>query len=73
MIILPSAHRHGLTDEDIRHAVANLIRAVLVDDGLLILGPDLNGEPIELLSREGDEFIVFHAMALGAKFRRYLP
>lgn len=72
MVILPSAHRHGVTDEDIRHIVANLIRLVLVEDGLLIIGPSLSGEPMELLSREGDEFVIFHAMPLGAKFRRYL-
>ena len=26
MEILVSAHKHGVTDEDIRHAVANVIR-----------------------------------------------
>ena len=54
MRITASARRHGISDEAIRHAVANAIRVVDTDDGLFIIGVDAAARLLELLAREDD-------------------
>ena len=51
---MASARRHGISDEAIRHAVANAIRVVDTDDGLFIIGVDAAARLLELLAREDD-------------------
>lgn len=47
--ILPSAHRHGVADEDMLHALANeLHHAVQDDDMVIFVGPARDGELIEV-------------------------
>lgn len=75
-MISESARRHGVDDEAMRHAIANAIRVVRTDDGLLVIGPDAAGRMLELIARPipADELLVFHAMPLRpANARRYLP
>ena len=36
-VIAPSARKHGISDEDIRHAYADPIRVFEVDDGFVML------------------------------------
>jgi hypothetical protein len=62
-----SAHRHGFTDEDIRHALRNLIAVAADprdDDVTLFLGPDraLNLIEVGVLSTE-EGLLIIHAMA----------
>lgn len=62
-----SAHRHGFTDEDVRHALRNLIAVAADprdDDVTLFLGPDrgLNLIEVGVLSTE-DGPLIIHAMA----------
>lgn len=66
MRITPSARRHGISEEAIRHAVNNAVRMVEVEDGLFFIGADASGQMLELLARstEGGELVVFHAMSL---------
>jgi hypothetical protein len=74
--ILGSAHRHGLADDDILHAVANAIAIDPAhDDGIFFIGPDHPGQLLEVLARQTpDGLVVFHAMPLSPKYRRrYLP
>lgn len=75
MWIAQSAKRHGVSDEAIRHAVANAIRLVEIDNGLFVIGAAASGQMLELLARptEAGELIVFHAMPLRpVNARRYL-
>lgn len=77
MEIHDSAHRHGVAEEDLLHAVEH---ALVVDDlgddpdRWLVLGPDTAGNLLEivvLISTEGDEIII-HAMPMRPKYRRLL-
>lgn len=74
--ITQSARRHGLGEEAIRHAVANAIRVIDMDDGLFIIGADMDGQVLELVARptEDGDLVVFHAMQLrSVNAKRYLP
>lgn len=71
MRVAESAHKHGATDEEIRHAVANAIRFHDLDEGLvMIVGPTATGALIEvgLVTTDDDDPIAVHAMAARAKF-----
>lgn len=76
MRIAQSARRHGVSDEAIRHAVANAIRLFDTDDGLFVIGADASGRMLELIARpaEAGDLVVFHAMPLRpVNAMRYLP
>lgn len=77
MEIHSSAHRHGVVEEDMLHAIEH---SLVVDDlgddpnRWLVLGPDTAGNVLELvvlISEEGDEIII-HAMPMRPKYRRLL-
>ncbi len=65
MEIRESAHRHGIADPDIHHAIDNAVTAGSVEtnidriDGVLYIGPDRTGR--------------IHAMSLRKAYERYLP
>lgn len=74
MEIAGSARRHGVDDEDIRHAVRVPFRRVRQgDDRVLIIGPDRTGRLLEVvvIDPEGDPAVI-HAMSLRRKFYDYL-
>ena len=63
----PSALKHGVTEDAIRHAIINVIYDDLWDDAEdkhLLLGFDNNGNPLEIMYNVIDEISinVFHAM-----------
>jgi hypothetical protein len=65
--IIDTAHRHGISDADIRHALRNFIAFAVDphdDDVTLFLGPDLAVNLIEVgvLSTD-DGPLIIHAMA----------
>lgn len=68
-VILDSARKHGVTDDDMLHAYRHTIRFFDLDDLLMLIGPDRSARPIEIgvARREGIEFIV-HAMTARRKF-----
>ncbi|MGH3500979.1 MAG: hypothetical protein ACRDQA_08805 [Nocardioidaceae bacterium] len=69
------ARKHGLADTDIRHAVRNAVRRVLMDDDLtMLIGPASDGALLEIgvLDIDGDDPVVIHAMPLRQKFYRFL-
>jgi hypothetical protein len=69
--IAGSAHRHGVTDEDIRHALTNAIRYHDLDDGVMIVGPTTSGDLIEVgvaTEPASAKPRVVHAMAARPKF-----
>ena len=70
-VILASARKHGVTDNDMLHAYRNPIRIFDLDDLVMLVGADENGKPLEVgvATAEGVEFIV-HAMPTRPKFSR---
>ncbi|MEI8148898.1 MAG: hypothetical protein WCG62_07450 [Actinomycetes bacterium] len=77
MDILASAKKHGIADEDIRHAVANALSVDEVDEDpirYLILGPDTVGNLLEIvvLDRPNGPCVI-HAMKMREKYRSLLP
>ncbi|MGQ0431926.1 MAG: hypothetical protein ACT452_05925 [Microthrixaceae bacterium] len=77
MAIHRSARRHGITDEDMLHAIGNALAVEDLGedpDRWLAVGPDLAGNLLEvvvLLTKEGTELII-HAMPLRPEYRRLL-
>jgi hypothetical protein len=66
--IYESARKHGISDEDIRHAVTHAL--VVADEQgtskVLYLGPDRAGNLLEIVTvlREDDTEVVIHAMPM---------
>jgi hypothetical protein len=74
--ILSSARRHGISDDDIRHAVDNAISGVTADDQVgftMLIGPDQAGNLLEVGVVEDDEIeCVIHAMPARSKYLEVL-
>ena len=71
-LILDSARRHGIADDDINHAIDNAMVWRPEEDRFLYLGGDQAGmmlEVITMITEDLDE-IVIHAMPMR---RRYEP
>ena len=69
------ARKHGVSDEDIRHAVRTAVRRVVMDDELtMLIGPAIDGTLLEVgvLDMDGDDPVAIHAMPLRPKFYRFL-
>ncbi|MFO7590823.1 MAG: hypothetical protein R6X23_07985 [Acidimicrobiia bacterium] len=68
-VILASARRHGIRDDNMLHAYRNPIRVFEVDDLTMLIGPDGSASLLEIgVARgEGIDFIV-HAMAARPTF-----
>jgi len=69
--ILPSARRHGLTDDEIRHAYHHPIRVFEFDELTLLIGGAQTGQLLEVgvaSSEQGD--LIVHAMLARSKFLR---
>lgn len=77
MEIHPSARKHGVAGEDIRHAIDHALATENVGedpDRWLVVGPDRAGNLLEvvvLVTIEGVQLVI-HAMAMRAKFRRLI-
>lgn len=70
-VILASARKHGVPDEDIIHAYHQPIRVLILDELTMLIGSDRSARPLEIgvSTREGIDFIV-HAMPARPKFIR---
>jgi hypothetical protein len=75
-----SAHRHGLDDDEIRHAIAHALVVVDLEPDadppkVLAIGPDLAANLLEViwLELEDDQQLVIHAMLLRPSFYELLP
>lgn len=63
-IILPSAYRHGVSEESVIHVLTYPVRSFVQDDGMtMIIGPDFDGTLIEvgLIEWHGSA-VVAHAL-----------
>ena len=75
MRVLPSALKHGVTEEAIFAALEVPMREIPHgDDLLLVIGADRSARLLELViaDPEGDDERVIHAMPLRGKFYHYL-
>ena len=68
-VILASARRHGVRDDNMLHAYRNPIRVFEADDLTMLIGPDESATLLEIgvAHAEGIDFIV-HAMAARPRF-----
>lgn len=76
MEIADSAHKHGVSDEDMLHAARHPVARLSQDERrVLIIGPDFAGRLLEvvILDLDSDRPRLIHADALRPKFYRYLP
>jgi hypothetical protein len=70
--IAPSARKHGISDDDIRHAFAHPIRVFELDEGLVMLiGASAAAAPLEIGVVEATTGpVIVHAMPAREKFLR---
>jgi hypothetical protein len=63
-VIAPSARKHGVSDDDMLHALRHPIRVSEMDESLtMFVGPARDGTPIEVGVVDGDAGpIIVHAM-----------
>ena len=69
------ARKHGISDDDLLHAVRTAIRKVEMDEDLtMLIGPARNGTPLEIgvLDLGGEDPVIIHAMRLRPKFYRFI-
>jgi hypothetical protein len=70
-VIVESARRHGIDDEDLLHAYRNTTKAWSLEEGFVMLvGPDRSGRLIEIGFVRGDDMttVIVHAMKARRKF-----
>lgn len=64
-----SAHRHGVFDEEMIHALSNPIKHYELDNMIMIIGPDLAGNLLEIgVVDSADYLVVIHAMRARKEF-----
>ncbi|MDJ0664389.1 MAG: hypothetical protein QNJ75_07500 [Acidimicrobiia bacterium] len=80
MEIYHTAHKHGISDVDILHALDNAITVVDLEPDadpakVLAIGPDRAGNLLEIILLElpNDAQLVIHAMQLRPAFYDLLP
>ena len=80
MEVHPAAREHGVTDEDILHAITHAIELVDLEPDadppkVLAIGPDVAANLLEIiwLELDDDRDLVIHAMALRPIFFSLLP
>ncbi len=68
--IAPSARRHGIDDDDMRHALRNPILVTELDEDLtMFTGPARDGTPLKVGVADGrDGPVIVHAMRARPKF-----
>ena len=67
--ILASARKHGIADEDTLHAFRNAIFEVTDDDIVMLVGPNRDGNLIEIaIIRSKNGFLIIHAMQARKKY-----
>lgn len=76
MEILPSARKHGVSDDDIRHAIENAVAWIARPDQpdfTMLIGPDRRVALIEVgILEAGDQDFVIHAMTARTKYLKMI-
>ena len=76
MEVHPSARKHGIADEDTKHAAANAMTIDEQDDDTrLYLGPARSADLLEVVTivRVDGPELAIHAMRMRPKYQRLLP
>jgi hypothetical protein len=60
---LPSARKHGISDDDIRHGFNNAVAAITTPDQpdfTMVVGADLNGQLLEIgaLAADDNDYVI---------------
>ena len=73
-VVRDSARKHGVSDDDILHAVVTMPRVDRPPGGTLHLGTDRAGRLLEVVSvrERGDVHRVIHAMPMRRGYERHL-
>jgi hypothetical protein len=69
--ITDSAHRHGITEDDMLHALRNPVAVHAQDDDMtMVIGPSRAGDPLEIGVVESDDgaVVIVHAMRARPKY-----
>jgi hypothetical protein len=71
-LIVDSARKHGIADEDVLHAFNNPVRYEDLDDGfVMIIGPTRSAHLVELGVLDTDHGpVIVHAMTARRKYLR---
>lgn len=76
MEILPSANKHGVHDDDIRHAFENAVAAITLPvqpSFSMIIGPDESGRLLEVgVLADDDNDYVIRAMPARPKYLKLI-
>ena len=75
MDIYGSARKHGVSDNDIQHAIEHALVVADQDDAMVLrLGPDRAGNLLEVVSvlRDDETEIVIHAMTMRRSYAALL-
>ncbi|MFN6121979.1 MAG: hypothetical protein ACK5CE_20425 [Actinomycetes bacterium] len=76
MEVLPSARKHGISDDDIRPAFENAVASITVaaqPDFSMVLGPDQAGRLLEIgVVADDDNDYVIHAMPARPKYLKLI-
>ena len=72
MEILPSARKHGISDDDIRHGFNNALAAIITahqPDFTMVVGADPHGHLLEIgvLAADDNDYVI-HAMPARTKY-----
>lgn len=66
-----SARRHGISEEDARHACWNAIRVTRLDDLLMFVGASYSGLMLEVgVSTKREAYRIVHAMPARPEYLR---
>jgi hypothetical protein len=69
----PSAGKHGISDDDIRHAIDNAITRPEQPDFTMLIGPDATARLLEVgVIETDDQDDVIHAMTACSTYRSML-
>ena len=74
--ILPSSRKHGISDDDIRHAFENAVASITIPDQpafAMVLGPDQSAQLLEIgvLADEDNDYVI-HAMPARPKYLKMI-
>ena len=77
MVILSSAHKHGISDADIALVFENAINSIILEEfppKVMLFGFDSMGRALEIgyFVNECGEHIIIHAMKLRKVYQKYL-
>ena len=76
MEIVASARKHGISDDDIRHAFINAVAAITTadqSDFTMLIGADIAGKFLEIgvLAAEDNDYVI-HAMAARSRYLKMI-